>query len=106
MTRHESAFETDDPLLIDVGRVYRAWLVDQSSDIVLDIQNVIAPYLSKPDNWKKGLPTNIGYEQTPEQKRKNINQAIERYPVPDGVEVLEAFEYTTDPDFNDGSYTE
>lgn len=79
MTRNLNEFNTDDPLLIALGAIMRAF-TEQPGDesaLVQDIQNAVAPYLSKPENAAKGLPTNIGFEQTPEQKRVNVRRAIE-----------------------------
>lgn len=71
-------YRTDDPLLIEVGRIYREWVEDNltHSDLALDIQDAITPYLSRPENAAKGLPTNIGYEQTPEQKRRAVSKPL------------------------------
>jgi hypothetical protein len=79
MTRNLADFNTDDPLLIELGKIYRAWLENPGpeSELAQDIQNAVTPYLSKPGNAAKGLPTNIGFEQTPEQKRVNVRRAIE-----------------------------
>ncbi len=98
MTRNLTEFNTDDPLLIELGKIYRAYIesAGDQADLVQDIQNAVAPYLSKPGNPAKGLPTNIGVEQTPEQKRINVRRAIAA--VSPTISIVPGLEYEPDMD--------